>query len=48
MGKVKVLKWVKQIAEPQYYWTEKTGWTQKDMPDEYWKIEEIGEIEEND
>ena len=34
MGKVKVLQWVKQIAKPQYYWTEKTGWTQKDMPDE--------------
>ena len=30
MGKVKALKWVKRIAEPQYYWTAKTGWTEKE------------------
>ncbi len=48
MKHVKVLQWVKQKAEPQYYWTKKTGWTKKNMPEEYWKIEEIGEVEEND
>lgn len=48
MSKIKVLKWVKHKAEPQYYWTKKTGWIKKNAPDEYWKIEEIGEVEEND
>jgi hypothetical protein len=35
---------VKEKPEPQYYWTEKTGWTEKKMPDEIWKIKEIGEV----
>lgn len=41
--KVKKLQWVKVKAEPEYYWDSKSGWTKKDMPEEYWKIVEIGE-----
>ena len=42
--KVKKLQWVKVKSEPQYYWTKENGWAnKKDMPEEYWKIVEIGE-----
>jgi len=42
--KVKILEWVKVKSEPQYYWTKKNGWkNKKDIPEEYWKIVEIGE-----
>jgi hypothetical protein len=41
--KVKVLQWVKEKPETEYYWTKETGWTKKDMPEEIWKIKEIGE-----
>ena len=42
-NKVKILEWVKVKSEPEYYWTKETGWTKKDIPEEYWKIVEIGE-----
>lgn len=39
----KQFKWVFEKPENSYYWTRETGWTNKDLPDEVWKLVEVEE-----